>query len=888
MNYTQMKGYGRVSMLVVLVLMGGWGWIDGRSRLWEVFSKEVPQERRVSGQELGGRTMPEAGRQSATAATLTVGLGQTYTTIQAAIDAASPGDTIEVLVGTYSENIVILKPLTLRGARAGVKATGSNRPGGESIINGTGDSSSFVVRIEADQVTLDGFKIEIRNNARDGINCRIGNVVSPATKAIRSNLTLQNNWLFANLPTRTSQVNGILLGEHISNSAQAFSAEISNVLIKDNYVDLTTSASAASPTATSIVGARGLVFTNMFRNSGASLDYTGLVVDSNVIFSTYQTILQAQLQTRLVGAIFNNNIIGNSRSGPNLPTLINSSVFSNNTIQNINPGTDYYSNLAGAYLGVVNSTVSNNIFSGIQGSACLVLAGGRSADLTYFPASSNSTISGNTFTYNSASVSTLAAYNSGILLESNTSATPTNVNNWESRRQLGTTGVVADSITLSNNTFTNGVFSSSLRSVAISQESVGTILNAVNATPNIFNGVALGGGTTTSQLVSIADAVADVVDSPGLGGVTLKSGTVVVTINSFWNPTSWTASPTTTASIARGISLASPGNTVQVGPGDFTGSGNNMLGVSKALTIQGANFASPAANGTGSLPTRGPETVLTSSGLLFQLSAANVTIAGFKFTNLGGRSIDSIVGPLDNLKLENNWFICPTNQPTNSTMVIQLSPGGSSMTNMLLKGNRFESSITDNSNPWIGLGATTSANGFSLQNNDFVQNGNFRMGGVFQYNAPALSGMLVTGNWFGGAYGLNMNSLVNPTVTGNTFVPTSYGMLLGLATGQSGGTVGNNVFHGTSAVGNGIGLWLYGNSDGVSVANNTFANWTNGSVQAGIYVGNPWEFSGAPNVMVSGNSFDTSTSGIHFLANIPNAHAGFAITSNTFAASVGT
>jgi hypothetical protein len=167
-------------------------------------------------------------------------------------------------------------------------------------------------------------------------------------------------------------VNGIVFGEHISNSAQAINAEIANVTIEDNYIDMTTSSVAASPTATGNVGARGVVFTNMFRNSNASLTYTGLVVDDNTVFATYQTILQAQLQTRMVGATFTNNLIGNSRSGPNLPTLIGGSVFNNNTIQNINPGSDYYSNLAGAYLGVVGSTVSGNTFRNIGGTATTI------------------------------------------------------------------------------------------------------------------------------------------------------------------------------------------------------------------------------------------------------------------------------------------------------------------------------------------------------------------------------------------------------------------------------------------------------------------------------------------------------------------------------------
>ena len=62
---------------------------------------------------------------AAPASTLRVGPGETYGTIQAAIDAASPGDTIRVGPGIYPESLVLSKaPLGLLGARAGIDARG--------------------------------------------------------------------------------------------------------------------------------------------------------------------------------------------------------------------------------------------------------------------------------------------------------------------------------------------------------------------------------------------------------------------------------------------------------------------------------------------------------------------------------------------------------------------------------------------------------------------------------------------------------------------------------------------------------------------------------------------------------------------------------------------
>lgn len=85
----------------------------------------------------------------AAAATLSVGAGQTYTTIQSAVDAASPGDIISVGEGTYTENVVIKKN--------DIAIIGKNKE--KTIIDSKKIGS--VIRIDqASNVKISGFTIQ--------------------------------------------------------------------------------------------------------------------------------------------------------------------------------------------------------------------------------------------------------------------------------------------------------------------------------------------------------------------------------------------------------------------------------------------------------------------------------------------------------------------------------------------------------------------------------------------------------------------------------------------------------------------------------------------------------------------------------------------------------
>jgi hypothetical protein len=82
------------------------------------------------------------GSNSVQAATFTVAPGSS---IQAAIDAASDGDLIEIQGGTYSESLTVNKSLTLQGVDAGM---------GYPVIDASASSAPCVVRIESDGVQL--------------------------------------------------------------------------------------------------------------------------------------------------------------------------------------------------------------------------------------------------------------------------------------------------------------------------------------------------------------------------------------------------------------------------------------------------------------------------------------------------------------------------------------------------------------------------------------------------------------------------------------------------------------------------------------------------------------------------------------------------------------
>jgi hypothetical protein len=149
-----------------------------------------------------------------------------HATIQAAVNDGSCS-VIKVLPGTYAENVVIPRSLTLNGAQEGVDARG--RSGAESIINGGGGAN---ITITANTVTVDGFTLNgPASSGTAAIVMQTGNTGE----------TIQNDII--NNPGRAASIttsNTTFSKNAVNNTAtstdgfQANSTPVSNLTILDN------------------------------------------------------------------------------------------------------------------------------------------------------------------------------------------------------------------------------------------------------------------------------------------------------------------------------------------------------------------------------------------------------------------------------------------------------------------------------------------------------------------------------------------------------------------------------------------------------------------------------------------------------------------------------
>lgn len=145
------------------------------------------------------------------AATLEVGAGQTYTTIQSAITASSSYDTINVHAGTYTETVTISKPLTVQ-----------RNTGDVPVIHG-----HVIIATGINEVTIDGLTIT-----------SAGSSTGPGIYSVNSNrITIKNNHIYEMIDA-TIDGDGIQINSgHSSDGTYANGIIIHDNLVHDNDVD---------------------------------------------------------------------------------------------------------------------------------------------------------------------------------------------------------------------------------------------------------------------------------------------------------------------------------------------------------------------------------------------------------------------------------------------------------------------------------------------------------------------------------------------------------------------------------------------------------------------------------------------------------------------------
>lgn len=129
---------------------------------------------------------------SGTGAAQTGGCGVTVAggaDLQAAVDAASPGETVCVEPGTYGPVTVGTRDLTLR----------ATPPGGATVEGDPSDPIASALRVEADGVTVEGFEVTFP-----------GGLVGVAVGPNRRGVTVRNNRVFDLGPTGRLGVTGII------------------------------------------------------------------------------------------------------------------------------------------------------------------------------------------------------------------------------------------------------------------------------------------------------------------------------------------------------------------------------------------------------------------------------------------------------------------------------------------------------------------------------------------------------------------------------------------------------------------------------------------------------------------------------------------------------
>ncbi|MBX9582848.1 MAG: right-handed parallel beta-helix repeat-containing protein [Gemmataceae bacterium] len=563
--------------------------------------------------------------------------------IQRGIDAANSGDTVNVEAGTYAENVTVDKTLTLLGAQAGNDADtrqaafvgGAADPSVESIITaptnnptGSNPGANDLVRLVADNITLDGFVVDGSNPAVGGANdidARVGvtTVDDQGNYIITSGLVIQNN-VIQNVALRginldndgtAPAVHHLIDGNHVRGFGpggdgiilfwNAYTDVTNNTVVDtagsgiginlQNFFGAGEAMTWSGNTVT--VGQSGIgIHVNLFYAVGSELDVTGNTVNAaagvaptaaentwGINLWSVQNDADIDLTNNAVGTA--GGTFDRGINLWNLPTtgtvLVAGGVVARSQVGiNLDAVDIYYGNGASSTVDVSGVTVTG---TGAAGSVGVRV---RAAALTTPPldlqGGTNTVTGDQRLNLYGGSVS---GYETGILVDGPVDPTANPGNKTASLQFDGGTTVSGGTTGLKVDGANARLVGNTLSTTAFTGQSGQYVLLAngahdnedLAATAATFGGVT-GATATAGQLFAIEDKITHEVDNATLGFVEVKANHVFVT------PAS--------GSVQRGVDAADGGDTVNVAGGTYA---ESVSTAGKAVTLAPGGAGATAA-----------------------------------------------------------------------------------------------------------------------------------------------------------------------------------------------------------------------------------------------------------------------------------------------------
>lgn len=194
-----------------------------------------------------------------------------FNDIQSAVTAAGIGDTIRVCSGVYDGQVLVNKPLTIRGAKFGQDAR-TRGTSGESIVRGAG-AQTYGFDLEASNIVLDGFTI----------------------RAVQSGPGVQMSGSFSGYQVINDIIQNNAFGIY-ANSGSTNQNTIRTNLIRNNNANLGVAAAAGNGIYTDQGTNRLLIARNRLvgqQNAGFLFTNTGTIVNRNVTIQYNQAVNNA-------------------------------------------------------------------------------------------------------------------------------------------------------------------------------------------------------------------------------------------------------------------------------------------------------------------------------------------------------------------------------------------------------------------------------------------------------------------------------------------------------------------------------------------------------------------------------------------------------------------